>query len=116
MFIFPVIIILSVVFYIYYKVSILRTKDGLTQHYMNAKSRICLGVFLIAMAITQYVALQTKIALFICLVFFVLGILQAVYGFNAARHYRSEWKRLNEAEMLAESRAETAQSQSESDN
>jgi len=96
MIIFPFIIILSVVFYVYYKVSILRTKDGLTQHYMNAKSRISLGVFLIAMAITQYVAYQTKTALFICLVFFILGIIQAVYGFNAARHYRNEWKRLNE--------------------
>ena|SRR5699024_2777964 len=96
MFVFPVIIILSVVFYIYYKVSILRSKDELTQHYMNAKSRVSLGVFLIAMALTQYIALQTTIALIICLIFFILGLMQFIYGFNAARHYRSEWRRLNE--------------------
>src|SRR5699024_10402877 len=107
MFIFPVIIILSVVFYVYYKVSILRTRDGLTQHYMNAKSRISLGIFLIAMAITQYVALQTKIALIICLIFLILGVMQAVHGFKAARHYRSEWKRLEEEGRFEQSRAET---------
>ena len=80
MIIFPIVIVLSVVMYIYYKVAILKTKDGLTQKYFNAKSRICLGLFILAFGINQYVFYQTKISLFIGIIFIVLGIMQSVRG------------------------------------
>lgn len=95
MFIFAILIVLSIVFYIYYKVSILRSKDGLTQRYLNAKSRISLGIFLVSFGINQYLAYQIKFVLIVSIIFFILGWIQIVYGFNAARHYRNEWKRLN---------------------
>jgi len=94
MFIIALFIILSVVFYIYYKVSILRTKDSLLQKYTNAKSRVCFGSFLIFFAINQYLAYQQKFVLIISLIFFVLGIMQAVDGYKEAKHYRNEWRRL----------------------
>lgn len=93
--IFPIGIIVAVVLYIYYKVAILRTKDELTQHYFNAKSRICLGVFMIFFGIQQYLFYQTKIALFITIVFIGLGALQLNHGVKETRHYRKEWRRLN---------------------
>src|SRR5699024_10559833 len=74
MFIVTILILLTSVFYIYYKVSILRTKDSLLQKYTNAKSRICLGSFLFFFAINQYLAYQQKFVLIISLIFFVLGI------------------------------------------
>jgi len=94
MIIFAILIVLSIVFYIYYKVAILRTKDTLTQHYFNAKSRICLGIFLISIAINQYIVNPIKLILFVSIVFLVLGGMQTIYGFNEAKHYRKEWKRL----------------------
>src|SRR5690625_1859149 len=74
MIIFPIVIVISIVLYIYYKVSILRTKDGLTQLYFNAKSRICLGTFIIFFGINQYLYYQSKFALIISLVFLLLGV------------------------------------------
>lgn len=95
MFIFAVIIVISIVMYIYYKVAILKTKEILTQKYYNAMARIFLGTFLISFAINQYLAAQIKIILFISLVFIFLGVLQIVAGYRRAKHYRSEWRRLN---------------------
>ncbi|GIO27820.1 YtpI family protein [Ornithinibacillus bavariensis] len=98
MIIFPIVIVLSVVMYIYYKVAILKTKDRLTQAYFNAKSRICLGLFISFFGINQYVFYQTKISLFVGIIFIFLGILQLVRGFRETKHYRNEWKRLNPAD------------------
>src|SRR5699024_12646158 len=69
MFIFALFILISIVMYIYYKVAILKTKDKLSQKYINAKSRIFLGTFLIFFGINQYIAYQTRFVLFISIVF-----------------------------------------------
>lgn len=97
MLIFAIIIVISVVLYIYNKVAILRTKDELTQVYLNAKARFFLGSFIASFGINQYIAYQTRFILFISIVFILLGGLQMVYGFREAKHYRGEWKRLNES-------------------
>lgn len=95
MFILPILIILSLVMYVYYKVAILKSKDGLTQAYFNAKSRICLGIFIAAFGINQYLFYQSKISLFIGIIFLVLGIMQLTFGYKQAKFYRKEWKRLH---------------------
>lgn len=95
MFIFALLIMISIVLYIYYKVAILKTKDKLSQKYINAKSRIFLGTFLIFFGINQYIAFQTKLFLFISIVFIFLGVIQSIDGYKEAKHYRNEWKRLN---------------------
>ncbi len=97
MIIFTILIVLSVVFYIYYKVAILRTDDGLTREYFNAKSRICLGTFISAFAVNQYLLYQSKLTLIIGIIFIILGILQLNLGIKEVRHYKNEWKRLNNA-------------------
>lgn len=94
--IFPIIIMVSIVMYVYYKVAIIRTKDKLTQAYFNAKSRICLGSFVFFFAINQYIFYQTQISLFIGIVFLILGGMQLSRGFKEVKHYRNEWKRLSE--------------------
>ncbi|WP_163971627.1 YtpI family protein [Oceanobacillus halotolerans] len=98
MVIFPIIIAISLVLYIYYKVAILKTKDGLTQAYFNAKSRICLGSFVFFFAINQYILYQTQISLFIGIILLILGAMQLSLGFKETKHYRNEWKRLNPQE------------------
>ncbi|MYL34130.1 hypothetical protein GLW08_07705 [Pontibacillus yanchengensis] len=93
MVIFPIIIVLSATLYLYFKVSILRQNDPLYQEYTNSKARIALGTLLIAFAINQYAFYQTKIALYICLVLLVLGIMQLVYGVKTTKFYG---KQINE--------------------
>ncbi|WP_040979765.1 YtpI family protein [Oceanobacillus jeddahense] len=94
MVIFPIIIIVSAVFYIYYKVAILKEKNTLTQKYFNGRARSCLGAFLIAFAINQYTLYLTQLSLFIGLAIFALGLMQLIRGFKEARHYQKEWRRL----------------------
>lgn len=73
MIIFPMIIVLSAVFWVYYKVAILKSKDRLTQAYFNAKSHVCLGSFIFFFAINQYIFYQTQLSLFIGIVFLIFG-------------------------------------------
>ncbi|MGM8366287.1 YtpI family protein [Virgibacillus sp. W0181] len=98
MVIFPIIIVLSLVLYVYYKVTLIRSKDRLEQSYLNAKSRIFLGSFIFFFGINQYVFYQTKLALFITIIFIFLGGLQLYTGWKEARHYRRQWKRNNSRE------------------
>lgn len=95
MLIFAFLIVISIVMYLYNKVAILKTNDELTQRFLNAKARIFLGLFLVSFGINQYLAYQTKIILFISLVFLILGGMQLIDGYKQAKHYRNEWRRLN---------------------
>lgn len=98
MFLFPILIVLSAVFYIYYKVMILRTKEPLNQVYFNAKAKLCLGSLVFFFGINQYVFYQTRLSLFIGITFVLMGGALAVRGYKETKHYRNEWKRLHAAE------------------
>lgn len=93
--IFPIIIVISIVLYIYYKVAILRTKDQLTQAYFNGRARTFLGSFVLFFGINQYIFYETKFSLFVGIIFVILGGLQMYDGFKEAKHYQKEWRRLN---------------------
>ncbi|MGM8213588.1 YtpI family protein [Virgibacillus sp. W0430] len=95
MVIFPIIIVLSIVLYVYYKVAIVKSKDRLEQAYFHAKSRICLGSFVFFFGINQYIFYQTKFSLFVAIVFMVLGGLQLFIGWKETKFYRKQWKELN---------------------
>ncbi|SDN05243.1 YtpI family protein [Sediminibacillus halophilus] len=95
MIIFPIVIMVSLILYVYYKVAILRSNDTLNQLYMNAKGKICLGLFVVFFGVNQYLYYQTQLALYIGIVFFLMGALQLVDGYKRARHYRKEQKRLS---------------------
>ncbi|GAA0426027.1 MAG: YtpI family protein [Bacillota bacterium] len=95
MFIFSIFIVISIVLYVYYKVAIVKSKDGLTQAYFNAKSRICLGSFVLFFTANQYILYQTKLSLFIGIVLLIVGVPQIYRGIKEVKHYRNEWKRLN---------------------
>lgn len=95
MIIFPIIIMISIVLYIYYKVAILRTKDRLTQVYFNAKSRVCLGSFILFFGVNQYLFYESKLSLFVGIAFLILGSMQINRGIKEVKHYRKEGQRLN---------------------
>jgi len=94
MVILPIIVAVSFVLYIYYKVIVFRYKDKLTQAYFNAKARICLGTFVLVFGINAYIYYQTKLALFVGIIFLIFGGMQFNLGVKQTKHYRKEWKRL----------------------
>lgn len=93
MIIFPILILLSFVLYIYYKVMVTRTKDSLTQVYLNSKSKIFLGGFIFFWGINQYMFYETRLSLFIGIVFVLLGAYQARTGWKATQHYKGEYQK-----------------------
>lgn len=98
MIIFPIIIVISIVLYVYYKVAIVKSKDAVTQHYFNAKSRICLGSFILFFGINQYLFYLSKFSLAIGIIFVALGSIHIYRGWMESKHYRKEWNRLNPSE------------------
>lgn len=92
MVIFPIIILFSLVLYVYYKVAIVRTDDILKQLYLNSKGKIFLGSFILFFGVNQYLYYQTRVALYISIIFILMGGAQTIFGFKNARHYRNELK------------------------
>ncbi|WP_028783446.1 YtpI family protein [Thalassobacillus devorans] len=92
MLIFSTLILVSLILYIYYKVNITRTRDRLTQLYFNGKARICLGSFVFFFGINQYLFYETKLSLYIGLVFLVLGGMQMYFGFKSSRYYKNAYR------------------------
>ncbi|WP_186578387.1 YtpI family protein [Aquibacillus kalidii] len=93
MIVFPIVIIISIVMWVYYKVSITKSTDQLYQVYQNAKGRVCLGVFLIFFWINQYLYYQTSISLYIAIAFLILGGIQLYSGYKRTIHYAQELKK-----------------------
>ncbi|SHN05832.1 YtpI family protein [Gracilibacillus kekensis] len=93
MIIFPIVIVLSFIIYLYYKVMITRDHDPLTQEIKNAKARIALGTFISFFGINQYLFYETQLALFIALLFLLIGIIQGYGGLKRFKHYKQEFNK-----------------------
>ncbi|MFD2639855.1 YtpI family protein [Piscibacillus salipiscarius] len=87
--------IVSIILYIYFKVKITKSKDPLYMHITNAKARITLGIFVSTFFMNQYYYYQTRLALFITILFLILGIAQIVYGYKLYKHYKGEMDKVN---------------------
>src|SRR5699024_9659742 len=90
MFILPIIIILSLVLYVYYKVAILKYKDGLTHAYYNARARVFLGLFVGTFWSNHYLFYQCKISLLIGIFYLLLGLMQLTFGYKQVKFYHKE--------------------------
>ncbi|UOQ95607.1 YtpI family protein [Halobacillus shinanisalinarum] len=93
MIIFPTIILIAFFLYIYYKVMLVKSRDPLQQAYMNSKAKICLGTFVFFFGINQYLFYETRLSLFIGIIFLILGIFQFRLGIKSSRHYRNEYSK-----------------------
>ncbi|MDL4840674.1 YtpI family protein [Aquibacillus rhizosphaerae] len=92
MVIFPIVIVISLILYVYYKVAIIRSDDLLQQAFLNSKARIFLGTFISFFGINQYLFYQTRFSLYVTIVFVFLGAIQMYGGFKRVVHYRNELK------------------------
>ncbi len=91
--IFPIIILISFVLYLYYKVMVWKTKDSLQQEYLNSRSKIFMGIFIFFFGINQYLFYETRLSLFIGILFLIIGVFQFRYGIKATRHYQNEYQK-----------------------
>ncbi|MBO8156471.1 MAG: hypothetical protein H0Z32_08435 [Bacillaceae bacterium] len=90
MIILPIIVAVSLILYIYFKVKILTLKDPTSMHYTNAKAKIALGSFVFFFGIYQYFIFDGAFSLAVGLIFLFIGGLQGYYGAKLLKHFKQE--------------------------
>lgn len=88
MLIFAFFIIVSIVFYFYYKTKQFRTQLPIRQKWYQSKAGVALGSFLGFFGLNQFFLYQTAVTYVIGGIFIVLGAMMAITNSKAARHYR----------------------------
>lgn len=84
----PIIIIVSLMFYLFYKVKYFRTKDQLRRSFISAKSKIALGLLVSVFGINQYtIHYPSTTSLIIGIIFLVLGLGSIVMGYREFKFY-----------------------------
>lgn len=99
MLIFIFLIILSIVFYFYYKTKQFRATLPIRKKWYSSTASMFLGSFIFFFGINQLTIFQTTVTYIIAGVFIVLGLALMIFNFKAARHYHkfvAEETRLNQ--------------------
>lgn len=85
--IFVLLIVLSFVFYIFYKIKYVRSKRPAERKWLSAKSSIALGLFVALFGINQLFLFQTTITYIVGAIFIVMGSLSVWGGIKAYKFY-----------------------------
>ncbi len=80
-------IILSLAFYIFYKMKYVRSHRPAEKKWLSAKSSIALGLFVLLFGINELFLYQTPITYIISGLFILIGSMSALAGFKAAKSY-----------------------------
>lgn len=80
-------IVLSFVFYIFYKIKYVRSKRPAERSWLSAKSSIALGLFVALFGINQLFLFQTTVTYIVGAIFIVIGSLSTWAGIKAYRFY-----------------------------
>jgi hypothetical protein len=87
MLLFAILIVISLMFYIFYKVRFFRTRLPMEKKWLSAKSSIALGLFVALFGINQLFLYQTKMTYFVAAIFVLIGAFSIWGGFKAYRFY-----------------------------
>lgn len=99
MLIFVFLIILSIVFYFYYKTKQFRAKLPIRKKWYASTASMFLGSFILFFGINQLTIFQSTVTYIISGIFIILGLALVIFNFKAARHYHkfvAEETRLNQ--------------------
>lgn len=99
MLVFVLLIIVSFVFYFYYKTKQFRATLPIRKKWYGATAALCLGAFMLFFGINQLFIFQTAVTYIIAGIFIVLGLAMMVTNYKAAKHYHQfveEESRLNQ--------------------
>lgn len=80
-------IVLSFVFYIFYKIKYVRSKRPAERKWLSAKSSIALGLFVALFGINQLFLFQTTVTYIVGAIFIVIGSLSVWGGIKAYKFY-----------------------------
>ncbi|MFC0187887.1 YtpI family protein [Fictibacillus aquaticus] len=86
--IFVILIILSFSLYAFYKVREVRARNPYIKAWNGSKSRLALGSFLLSFGLNELSGIETKLQLWIAIVFAVYGIALLYTGFKSYKHFQ----------------------------
>lgn len=84
---FVILIILSLVFFIYFRIRTWRIKEPFKKQWTLSKANIALGSFIFFFGLNRLILGPGTIVLIVCLVFIVYGAFIVYGGIRAYRHY-----------------------------
>ncbi|MCK0471332.1 YtpI family protein [Halalkalibacter sp. APA_J-10(15)] len=82
-----IIIVLSVVFFLYNRIKAWRQSEPLLKRIYQSKSTLSLGIFLAAFGANLLISPRNTIDWVVGIVFLIFGIANLIYGFRARSHY-----------------------------
>ncbi|WP_423407643.1 YtpI family protein [Heyndrickxia sp. MSNUG] len=85
--IFVLLIVLSFVFYIFYKMKYVRSKRPAERKWLSAKSSIALGLFVGLFGLNQVFLFQTTITYIVAAIFIIIGSMSIWSGVKAYKFY-----------------------------
>jgi uncharacterized membrane-anchored protein len=85
--IFVILIIISLSFYLYFKIKYFRTKRPMEKRWISAKSSIALGAFVLLFGINQYFIYQSIPSIVIGVLFIAMGGGSIWTGIQAYKYY-----------------------------
>jgi len=85
--IFVLLIVLSFVFYIFYKIKYVRSKRPAERKWLSAKSSIALGLFVGLFGLNQVFLFQTTITFIVAAIFIIIGSMSIWSGVKAYKFY-----------------------------
>jgi amino acid transporter len=80
-------IVLSFVFYIFYKVKYVRSRRPAEKKWLSAKSSIALGLFVSLFGLNQLFLFQTAVTYIVGAIFIIMGLMSAYGGIKAYKFY-----------------------------
>ncbi|MDA7027211.1 YtpI family protein [Bacillus sp. CLL-7-23] len=80
-------IVISAIFYLYYKVKYVRTKRAVEKEYFSAKSSMCLGLFIMFFGTNLLLLNRDALSSGIGIIFILTGIGSMWAGYKAYKHY-----------------------------
>ncbi len=85
--IFTILIVISVGFFIYFKIKQWRAKSTLESKWQQTRGNMALGVFLVAFGLNSLYFPRSTVEIIVGIVFALLGIANIYYGYQAYKHY-----------------------------
>ncbi|KRG11522.1 YtpI family protein [Lederbergia galactosidilytica] len=81
------IIVLSLSFYVFYKIKYVRSHLPMEKKLLNGKSSMALGIFVAFFGLNQLFLFQTTLTYVIGILFILLGVASAWAGFKSYRYH-----------------------------
>jgi hypothetical protein len=94
-----VLIVCSLIFYLFYKIKSIRTSLPMEKKWLSGKSSMAIGLFVASFGINQLFLFQTTITFFVAAIFIIVGLLSIIGGYKMYHHYLPY--AIDEAEAIA---------------